>query len=372
MNCHLTQRISILISLGENQMTAEHSRAVIPEAKRLDDLDGATAPVAWLWHGYLARESITLLTSLWKTGKTTLLSALLGRLRDGGLFAGRPLAAGRAAVVSEESLGMWQQRGQRLPLGSHVHFYCRPFRGSPTAEGWNTLIESIIRLHEKERLDLAVIDPLAAFLPVGWEGLAGNVLQALLPLQRLTEAGLSVLLLHHPRKGEPPLGQAARGSGALPGFADIVVEMKSLGRPESRDRRRRLVAFSRQEETPRDLVIELNAEGTDYIARGELADEEFTGIWPTLQDLLERVPGKLTREAILNQWPRPDNKPDGVYLWRVLERGLTQNILCRDGEGHKGKPFRYWLAGRKVVPGRMDDLPPLDDLFPERLLPIKR
>jgi hypothetical protein len=38
----------------------------------------------WLWHGYLAGGELTLLTSLWKSGKTTLLSVLLSRMRDGG------------------------------------------------------------------------------------------------------------------------------------------------------------------------------------------------------------------------------------------------------------------------------------------------
>src|SRR5215468_1762642 len=89
---------------------------------RLDD-DPVPAPQQdWIWHGYLARGSVTLLTSLWKTGKTTLLSVLLGRMRDGGLLAGRAVAACQAAVVTEEPLAMWRVRGQRLPLGRHVTF----------------------------------------------------------------------------------------------------------------------------------------------------------------------------------------------------------------------------------------------------------
>jgi hypothetical protein len=36
---------------------------------------------------------------------------------------------------------------------------------------------------------------------------------------------MSVLLVHHPRKGKTLAGQAARGSGALPSFVDILIEM---------------------------------------------------------------------------------------------------------------------------------------------------
>ena len=37
------------------------------------------APTDWLWHGFLAASCTTLLTSQWKSGKTTLLSMLLSR-----------------------------------------------------------------------------------------------------------------------------------------------------------------------------------------------------------------------------------------------------------------------------------------------------
>ena len=39
---------------------------------------------AWIWEGLLMEEGITLLTAPEKTGKTTLLSLLLDRRRDGG------------------------------------------------------------------------------------------------------------------------------------------------------------------------------------------------------------------------------------------------------------------------------------------------
>ena len=54
----------------------------------MDVLDvGALFPPAhWLWDGYLMPGDITLLTSLWKTGKTTLLAGLLQSLGAGTPF----------------------------------------------------------------------------------------------------------------------------------------------------------------------------------------------------------------------------------------------------------------------------------------------
>jgi AAA domain-containing protein len=38
-------------------------------------------PPTWLWPGYLGAGRVTLLTSQWKSGKTTLVSLLLARLQ---------------------------------------------------------------------------------------------------------------------------------------------------------------------------------------------------------------------------------------------------------------------------------------------------
>ncbi|HEV3144777.1 MAG TPA: AAA family ATPase [Gemmataceae bacterium] len=338
-----------------------------PEAVRLDDLQGQAPEVNWLWRGYLARGSVTLLTSLWKAGKTTLLAALLSRLREGGSFAGQPLSAGRAAVVSEEPLDMWQRRSERLHLGGHVFFFCRPFSEAPTSEHWQRLVAALEQLHEQQRLDLIAIDPLAAFLPAATESNSGVMMQVLLPLHRLAKAGVAILLLHHPRKGDPPLGQAARGTGALGGFADVVLEMKSRQHMAQGERRRRLLGFSRFDETPPDVILELNEAGSDYLAHGEPDDDEFQSIWPILQQLLEHAEQKLTRRELLERWPRPENKPADVTLWRWLERGVEQKLILKDTDVAKNRPFRYWLTGRTVERAVLFDLPPLLPLEEERL-----
>jgi hypothetical protein len=45
-------------------------------------------PVSWFWYGYLGPGKVTLLTSQWKSGKTTLLALLLARMQSGGVLAG--------------------------------------------------------------------------------------------------------------------------------------------------------------------------------------------------------------------------------------------------------------------------------------------
>src|SRR5262249_13030982 len=155
---------------------------------------------------------ITLLTSQWKSGKTTLLSILLARMAQGGQLAGLPVAAGRAAVLSEEGQDDWAKRCRKLGIGDHVSFFCRPFRARPTLDQWHGLIDAMLALQRQEGLDLLVIDPLAVFLPGNNENTARAMLDCLIPLRDLTRRGVAVLVLHHPTKGVPLAGQAARGS----------------------------------------------------------------------------------------------------------------------------------------------------------------
>jgi len=184
------------------------------------DLHTATPrEVPWLWHGYLAAGSITLWTSRWKAGKTTLLSVLLARRVTGGPLAGRTLTQGRTALVSEESREQWALRRQRA-----------------------------------------------------------------------------------------------------------------------------LAAFSRFDDTPRDLVIELNAQGTDYEARGEAAQDEFLESWSRLHTVLALARGKLTRREIAASWPDADGPaPAEASLRRWLKAALSRGLLRSEGAGTRDSPLRYWL-----------------------------
>ena len=66
----------------------------------------APQPIDWLWHGFVAGGNLTLLTSQWKAGKTTLLSLLLSRRKNGGQLAGLAIKPGKSVVVSEEPLAL--------------------------------------------------------------------------------------------------------------------------------------------------------------------------------------------------------------------------------------------------------------------------
>jgi hypothetical protein len=198
----------------------------------------------------------------------------------------------------------------------------------------------------------------------------------LLPLQALTALGVCVLILHHPRKGRPAAGQAARGSGALSGSADILLELETLGGAADDDRRRRLSGYSRHRSTPRRLIIELSADGADYASLGDDLGHQFEGNWTVLFGVLEDATKKLTRADILAQWPADFLKPSPAELWRWLDRAVKDGRVRMDGTGRRNHPFKYWIDGMEEVwqsdPTRvfLDSLAPLPEL--EHLMPERR
>ena len=332
--------------------------AVCARARRRDT-DG------WLWDGYLAVGNVTLLVGQWKAGKTTLLSVLLARMGTGGTLAGLAVRPGRAVVVTEEADDLWAERIGRLGLADQLHLVSRPFRGRPTPDQWQRLIASLVARHEAVGFDLLVIDPLAAFLPGRTENDAGTMLDVLLPLQDLTRRGVCVLILHHPRKAESAPGRMARGSGALSGSADILVELDLVGGAADDDRRRRLSGYSRHRATPRRLVVELTEDGTDYAALGDYATTDFADNWPVLSGVLEDADRKLTRAEVLRAWPADFPRPSETVLWRWLNRAVKEGLVLHEGTGRRAAPFRYWLDGMEEVwaSGKVE-LEPLPELDP--------
>jgi hypothetical protein len=299
----------------------------------------------WLWEGYLLPGAVTLLTSMWKSGKSTLLSVLLARLKSGGVLAGLPVRAGRAVVVSEEPRKVWWDRGLKLDLAGHVHWFCRPFKGKPTAQQWLDLLDQIGRMHDCRPVDLLAIDSLANLAPLRTENDAAEMLKAVAPLQTLTTRGVSVLLSHHPKKGPILPGQAARGSGALSGYADVLVEMHAVSRRNPKDRRRRLQAYSRYPATPLTWVIEWTADGADYLGLGPSAEPDLARSWVALKELLESATGLLTRREIFRNWPDTAAAPSKQTLWRWLDQLVKEGRVLRHGFGSRQDPYKYHLPG---------------------------
>jgi hypothetical protein len=306
------------------------------------------ASANWLLHGYVARQSITLLTSLWKAGKSTWLANLVKAMSQGETLAGLSVAAGNVLVVSEESAALWAGRRDKLGISDHALFYLRPFLGRPDMPRWEGFIEHLARLVRQRDLSLVCFDTLAALSPCNDENDAAKMMAALTPLLRITDAGAGVLLVHHPRKGDGGEGQASRGSGALPGFVDIILEMRRVQPKDRSNRQRELTAYSRFDETVPELVIELAEDGIGYRSLGTPSDADRQSRWKAIRDHLPgEGPGK-TPEELLVEWPSDRPKLSERTLELDLSQGAKAGYWSKSGAGKKGDPYRYWSNGNSI------------------------
>lgn len=303
------------------------------------DLGPAEEP-DWLWQGYIARGAITLLTGLWKSGKTTLMSNFLRDLYRGVGLVGVPMNA-PTIYLSEESKGLWRNRRDALALPPAIKFVIRKNFARPNAPEWCRIINKMVV--DVRRLDagLVVIDTLPSFWPVANENDASEVVQALAPLRALTDSGAAVLLIHHPRKQDGAEATATRGSGALPGFVDVIVELRRHSPADEADKRRLLKAYGRFESTPAEQVIELTGDG--YRMLGERPAVHEADKMGTIAGVLPAASPGMNWEEVKDAWPT-DPKPGNTHLRALLERGLAEGKWARSGGGKKGDAFRYHRA----------------------------
>ena len=320
------------------------------------DSDAPPDGPGWVWDGLFARGDLSLLTSVWKTGKTTLLAGLLRALGGGGEFLGRACPAGRAVVVSEESWDIWGERERAIPGGPHARVLARPFLARPTAAEWDDLVREAEDLRADGPLDLFVVDTLGTFFPGRSESDAGALLDFLAPLRRLAAGGTAVLVHHHPRRAKSAEGSLARGGGALLGAVDAVLELHFLGRIGGN--RRRLTCRSRRPGAVAELAYEW-VEGTaEFRAVPTDAEAVFRESWEQVRVLLADRPAPATCPELLADWSLDAAPPSRTVLYGWLRRATASGLAVRTGDGTKRDPFRFALP-RPRQPGELPPLPPL-------------
>jgi hypothetical protein len=293
----------------------------------------------WLWYGCLARGGITLLSALWKAGKTTMVAHLLRSLERGNPFCGLSTAPAKIVYVSEESESRWAERCNQIGLGDWCRWQIRPFKTKPYPTDWRKFLQHLRGTIADKPTDLIVIDTLAGLWPVRDENDAGQVQECLQPFQELAGSDRAILLVHHLRKGDGQEATGHRGSGALCALPDILLELRRYDAKNPGDRRRELKGYGRWDQTPSELVIELLPDGSGYSACGDRLQAGRKELQGVIADLLPAAPG-LTIEQIMSDWPG-DSTPRKQRLLDELRAGLDRGDWVRLCTGKKGDPYTY-------------------------------
>ncbi len=318
----------------------------------------------WLWHGYIGRGNLTMLTSLWKNGKTTLITGLLQRMEADGDFLGRPCGAARPLIVSEESAQTWARRLELLPIGPHVQLMAQPFLRRPSVAEWERLVDYAGDRHAAGQLDFFIVDSLRTFLPGASESDAGTVLSFLQPLQRLAVAGVAVLVIHHPRKERSEEGSCARGTGAMLGFVDVILELHRFGSMATDENRRKLIGLSRFVDTPTRLNYAWDKSTGKFTVVNDPETDRFRDNWDKVKTILQKRKTAATHLELLADWPGSIPAPAASVLYQWLNRAYDQKLVRRCGEGRRKDPYRYRLPNEDDAYYDRGELPPLKEPGP--------
>lgn len=291
----------------------------------------ATAPAEppWIWEGILVPGAITLIGGKPKTGKSSLVMALLPHLFAGEPFLGLATRATRLVLLSEEGPDTVVEKARQFGAGD-VSVLCYPWVAN---RAWYEVVASAVVDAKTLGAGMLVVDTLNT-----WAGLrgeaenqAGAVLEIVQPLRTAAAEGLAVLVVVHHRKSGGDYGDAIRGSSALAGAVDIVVDLE---RSKLGPTTRVLRSVSRFRSTPPELVVELD--GGDYLVLGDAATARAEHEADEIVEALGRL-GETRLERLSNHTDIPE---------RTLRRRLDAlgNRVERLGTGRRGDPYRYRVS----------------------------
>jgi len=280
----------------------------------------------WIWENYIAKGYITLLSALWKAGKSTLLRCLFVAMAQGEEFAGQPITKTRVLVISEEPQSEWFEKKEDLEkeLIDQISIWSRPIRSKPNLKQWIQMLDEIKEHCIVEGINLVVIDTLSTFWPIDNENDSAQVLKALVPMYTFTENRIGVLLIHHFRKGGGDQAQASRGSGALPGFVDNIIEFTR--KEDGNANQRVLKTYGRFDEVIPTVVIELTNDGT-YKTLGTPWEVSKTAKLDRIISIFEEMKTNLCSADILKFWVTSSNSAETSITVRSVRNYVKELVF---------------------------------------------
>jgi DNA-binding transcriptional ArsR family regulator len=319
----------------------------LPFAPLDEVLQNVPPEPSWVIQGYVAPSAITLVAGRPKVGKSTLVCAALAAVARGEQFAGLETQRAGFLLLTEERYDTLAEKARLFDLVSFrqppspigggnetaVHALMRHCAGTTP---WPQVVEEAVAYCSRHGLALLAVDTLDRWtgLRGDAENAAGAVNEVLEPLQYAAASGLAVLLVSHQRKSSGEFGEAVRGSNALTGGVDVVLELERPSRGlQLSNHTRVLRAMSRFSTTPEELFVELEDGGFSAIENPEQmrADGERERVLALLEELGETTTDALGDELDL---PKPTVRR---HLGTLRDHGR----VARTGEGKKGSPFLW-------------------------------
>ena len=298
-------------------------------------IDSAVVP-EWIVEGVLPYPSLSFLYSQPKAGKTTMLLSWLEIMIDGGEWAGRAVEKAKVLYLTEEGGATISEAVAHIGLdvdGPHRVF---PIERIRTDWNWNMVLVRAGLAAQKTGCKVVVIDTMMVWA----QGEDGNAYGEMTALMRAARAcasifSLTVLLVHHDRKGRGGDIDSALGSTALVGGPDHLMHL----RKDTDDIDKRYLNMNSRFRGARDISFRLHEDG-QY--------REASSGGTTLQiDRLDKAfeaseDGYVTRALIM--------RVNGVtrdVARIVIKQGINNGRIEKVGEGNE---TRYRQIATSLAP----------------------
>ena len=311
---------------------------------------------SWLWDQLITEANLTLIVSMPKVGKSSLVGAFLGQLSSGSTeYLGKEIKGEKRSIYIV---------GSDQPLNDWVKILIPAGLAERTASGKVILKEPLKRLWHKgkplhlteESIELlygiAKDDPNSIFVfdafasLISGLGLDENHAASVEPIRMMTEALASTkatpILLHHASGGNAGerAVKASRGTKALPAEASQILELDWLI-PEDKHDNRVTISSAGRNSTPVDMVIE-QVDRAVWVSLGSKSE-----IAENLR--LEKVREKLNdRQAlVLTFLEERDEKNKGMF---TTSQDLVENLKSEfDGDNTKALSTLNQLENKKLI-----------------------
>jgi uncharacterized metal-binding protein len=328
---------------GLTQVVSGQKIKPIPASELVD----ANANEVFIVDRLIECNAATLLSAYWKAGKTTWLTHLLLALEHGLSFCGLRTVPTKVLYVTEEAARRWCKRRDKLGLADHVHFLCKPFgAGRPSFAEWRDFIRELGAVAKAGGFGLVILDTLSNLWCVVKENDAGEVSEALAPLNAILDTA-AILAAHHLRKADGDEATGSRGSGAITAWVDEIIEMRRVNPKNRDDRQRILTCVGRADDLVSELVIELDSASGAYVGKGDRQHATSSDIKETVALILPHERPGLDFDGIKAAWPN-DRFPRKCAVLDALTDGFGSGAWMRDGTGKRGNPYKYWVNDNSV------------------------
>jgi DNA polymerase-1 len=267
-------------------------RGLLRWRSHAETLEMRPPQVDWLIEGVFGRTLITEIVAKVKVGKTTF---VLGGLRAGiagdELYCGREVRGPfRVAYVTEEGESTFLEAMRRYGLNDLVDqdaFYT-VFDYETLPGPFSKQVDELIEHATADRVDVVILDTLSIIAGLDEEDHAGKAAAEMHHVRRLAAAGFAVGILRHSRKSGGDVGDAGRGSSAISGYCDILLQIEPYKGDEDSSNLRVLKSRSRLSMTE-PLILEFDKATERYIAIGALLSKEERLAEKILQALGQHV-----------------------------------------------------------------------------------